>query len=211
MHPSTILTLFGFLAGGVLADNIYTFETTLQQSAQLLKRQQSAAFVPTGRSGKGRDCEDAFGPGKLECGNSRKCFNPTRKESCCYGKYTCPTGSFCLTEGKCCPDGIDPVTCAMEQGVMLPIDFDQDAATRSAPSAPTTTPVGVHEGGNGTFPQPTATTTGARGTGSLRPTSSASSTGSAPIFSGAAQSNHGQVGGLAAMAVAFLGVLGNLI
>ncbi len=87
MHPSTILTLLGFMAGSVLADNIYTFEGDLQKSAQLWKR-QSQAFTPISETRRGRNCQEAFGAGALQCGDSRprKCYLPADNESCCYSQ-----------------------------------------------------------------------------------------------------------------------------
>lgn len=49
----------------------------------------------------------------------------------------CPSGSFCLVKGYCCPDGVDPKTCAFNNGVELPDDFNLTSASK--PAAPVAT------------------------------------------------------------------------
>lgn len=55
----------------------------------------------------------------------------------------CPAGSFCLVKGYCCPDGIDPKTCAINNNVELPADFNIASATKQAPPAATETTASV--------------------------------------------------------------------
>ncbi|KAL2050461.1 hypothetical protein ABVK25_009295 [Lepraria finkii] len=52
----------------------------------------------------------------------------------------CPGGSFCLTQGYCCPDGDDPATCASQFGVTLSSGFipGQTVAVGTASSAAST-------------------------------------------------------------------------
>jgi len=81
----------------------------------------SEAFKPNGTEGIGATCAEAWGDGFLSCGSGNECYNPGLKESCCEETYACSTGSFCLTDGWCCPDGIDPETCAKNNDVPWPI------------------------------------------------------------------------------------------
>jgi hypothetical protein len=39
----------------------------------------------------------------------------------------CPGGSFCLTQGYCCPNELDPSTCALNNGVSLSAGFNTEA------------------------------------------------------------------------------------
>jgi hypothetical protein len=52
-------------------------------------------------------------------------------------KDGCPGGSFCLTQGYCCPNGEDPSTCALNNGVTLSAGFNTApvAATSAVPSS----------------------------------------------------------------------------
>ena len=59
-------------------------------------------------------------------GQTENCYDPTRGDSCCSNTWACPSGNFCLIENVCCPDGLDPATCAVDNGVSLPADFSID-------------------------------------------------------------------------------------
>ncbi|KAK1753160.1 hypothetical protein QBC47DRAFT_53380 [Echria macrotheca] len=106
----------------------------------LNKRQ---AFDPDETTGTGANCVDAFGPGYIECvpateTKPRLCVNPGLGETCCDAKWGCPGGSFCLVQDLCCPNGLDPKTCAIQNSVELPPDFSAPAT--SPPSSVTAAP-----------------------------------------------------------------------
>ncbi|KAI4212929.1 MAG: hypothetical protein LQ351_004454 [Letrouitia transgressa] len=100
-----------------------------------LRVRQDQSFTPTTSFGTGDTCEDAFGAGYILCGEI--CYNPGIGQTCCTSgdDYPCPSQSFCLIEGLCCPDGVDPQTCAADNGVELPADFGTSppATTGSSP------------------------------------------------------------------------------
>lgn len=108
-------------------------------TTSLFRRQ---AFDPTESTGTGANCVEAFGSGYVECvpeteTDARLCVNPDLGETCCDNKWGCPADSFCLVQDLCCPTGLDPATCASENGVTLPSDFGepQTSAPVSAPSS----------------------------------------------------------------------------
>ncbi|PLB50827.1 hypothetical protein P170DRAFT_463913 [Aspergillus steynii IBT 23096] len=75
-------------------------------------KRQSEAFVPGTTPG----CPDDW----PMCGTSGICYNPKQGQTCCPGgKYACPSNSFCLQDPYCCPDGLDPETCAQRYGITL--------------------------------------------------------------------------------------------
>lgn len=124
------------------------------------------------------------------------CYLPSRGDVCCdpSSEWACPGGNFCLVDGLCCPDGLDPETCARDNGVTLPSDFNTSpaAASTPAPSTPAasstgysfSTPVAPYPttAGNTTVVVPTGTT------GGVTPTAS-----SPPVFSGVANRIEGGV------------------
>jgi hypothetical protein len=126
MH-SQFFTLASLLLGSAVALN------------NLKVRQGDApdeAFKPGSSSALGATCEDAWGAGFISCGTGNECYNPALGESCCQDTYACGTGSFCLTDGWCCPDGIDPETCAKNNDVPWPIVAAAAAPASSSSAAP---------------------------------------------------------------------------
>jgi len=92
------------------------------------------AFDPTETSRPGANCVEAFGEGYIECvpatdTTNRLCINPDLGQSCCSNRWGCPEDSFCLIEPLCCPNGLDPATCAAQNSVTLPADFSVSAST----------------------------------------------------------------------------------
>ena len=105
---------------------------TLANGAELFRRQDSQAFDFIPSFGFGEDCTDSFGENYEWCGpeDARYCYDPTIGDICCFDKedpWACPKGSFCLVDGFCCPDGLDPTSCAADEGVSLPADFSIDS------------------------------------------------------------------------------------
>jgi hypothetical protein len=83
-------------------------------------------------------------------GKNRLCYNPNMGQTCCSNNWACPSGSFCLVTGSCCPNvssrhvfevleldtncliqGQSPQTCANQNGVTISSDFQ----------VPTTAPI----------------------------------------------------------------------
>lgn len=83
----------------------------------VLEKRQDQQFQPTTTTATGDTCADAFGAGYETCreatdSTNRLCYNPSIGQTCCSNQYACPSGSFCLNSGNCCPNGLDPNTCA---------------------------------------------------------------------------------------------------
>lgn len=90
----------------------------------------------------------------------------------------CPAGSFCLVKGYCCPDGVDAETCAIDNGVELPDDFNISSATKPAPPAATETTASVEVSSAPATVTPIATV--------VPPFPIPSGTGRSPVASGTA-------------------------
>ncbi|KAI9861146.1 MAG: hypothetical protein M1824_002644 [Vezdaea acicularis] len=130
MHFISVSTaVLGLAVGSAMANA--PISKILRRSAQ------GDAFIPGSTTGQGATCADAFGAGYISCGSGIECYNPDAGQSCCadQGGYPCPADSFCLVQGYCCPAGEDPATCAINNGVTLPSDFNT-APLPSATPAP---------------------------------------------------------------------------
>ncbi|KAL2822914.1 hypothetical protein BJX63DRAFT_1420 [Aspergillus granulosus] len=153
----------------------------------LSKRQGGESFQP--------DTIPSDCTGLPICGSSGICYDTSLGESCCPdGTWACPGGSFCLQDGYCCPDGLDPESCAAELGITLTSSEPEPTTTTTSSSS---TPV---------IPTYTETTT-------TPPPSSSSAipptdTDVPPEFTGAANTH--AFGGAAAV-LGGLGVIGNLL
>jgi len=208
MH-SHFFTLATLLVGGAVAAENWA---SINYDISALKvRQGASSFIPGQTSGQGETCAEAFGPNYVQCGTDNDCYDPTAKESCCSEGYPCPADSFCLTAGYCCPDGMDPATCAKEHGVTLPASTGYSSSTAyssaSSSEAPVTTTYATSVGTVTVCPTskpcPSLSTTKAgNGTVTLSPTNP-------PPFTGAG-SPQNVVGGAAAL-LGFLGLLQNLL
>ncbi|KAL9619712.1 MAG: hypothetical protein Q9160_005732 [Pyrenula sp. 1 TL-2023] len=174
-------------------------------SVRSLVERQDQSFQPGTNFGSGATCADAFGSGFVQCGTGNKCFNPSGGESCCSNSYPCPSGSFCLIDGYCCPNGIDPQTCAINNGVSLPAGFTPGGATTPASTPPASTPTTTP---TTTTPPPVYTPPGGSNY-TYHPSGSLTGSSSVTYFTGGAVA-HSLAGG-AGLAVAFFGFLGNLI
>ncbi|KAL3456044.1 hypothetical protein BJX64DRAFT_297054 [Aspergillus heterothallicus] len=162
---------------------------------------------------------ESFQPGTIPgscgdwpiCGTSGICYNPERGDTCCPdGTWACPGGNFCLQDGYCCPDGLDPATCAEQNGITLtsstaeptPTETSSSSTEDEEPTATTTstssTPVIP------TSSETTATTPPPSSSSAVPPTD----TEVPPEFTGAANAH--AIGGAAAV-LGGLGVLGNLL
>ncbi|KAI9755767.1 MAG: hypothetical protein M1815_004662 [Lichina confinis] len=169
MHSrNVVLAVAALLAGNALAAQ----KSAVRSVHSLFRRQDydSQAFQPGSESRIGDTCEEAGGAGYINCGpaSEKKCFNPDAGDTCCEnGGWVCTTQSFCLVENWCCPDGLDPASCAAERGVTLPEGFSattNDAAVAEATTEETTeTTTEVTstkyptEHANTTYPAPTGT------------------------------------------------------
>ncbi|KAK3309284.1 uncharacterized protein B0T15DRAFT_491806 [Chaetomium strumarium] len=161
-----------------------------------MSKRQGGAFDPDEQTGRGDTCIEAFGPGYIECRpesatENSLCINPDEGQSCCQNLWGCPADSFCLVDGLCCPTGLDPETCASENGVDLPPNFGISTAppieetatstrtTRVSTAAPDTTSTPDSETTSEpatTTSAPTTSRTGGNGT-TTRTTSPSSSSG----------------------------------
>ncbi|KAL8653497.1 MAG: hypothetical protein Q9226_003829 [Calogaya cf. arnoldii] len=123
MHSLSI----ALFAAGALAGNLKLNQLVPRE----LQVRQSEAFAPTTNFGQGATCVDAFGSGYIDCNGV--CYNPNEDQTCCPGNgdgYPCPSESFCLNvNGLCCPDGLDAATCAAQNGVSLPANYNSATAS----------------------------------------------------------------------------------
>ncbi|OJJ56132.1 hypothetical protein ASPSYDRAFT_92325 [Aspergillus sydowii CBS 593.65] len=175
--------------GSLLAAQAVVADNTLQLSHVLSKRQDQS-FVP--------DTTPGCPSGWPMCGTSNVCYSPSRGDTCCPdGTWACPSGTFCLQQGRCCPDGIDPETCAENEGITL---------TSSSTSEPTSAPQPT-ESQSSTSSRPVIPT-GTTSTGAPTGTPPASSSPAPPEFTGGANTH--LVGGAAAV-LGGLGMIGNLV
>ncbi|OJJ05073.1 hypothetical protein ASPVEDRAFT_44616 [Aspergillus versicolor CBS 583.65] len=182
---ASIIALGSLLAAqAVVADNNMPVH-------RVLSKRQDQSFVPPTTPGCPSDWP--------MCGTSNICYDPTRGDTCCPdGTWACPGGNFCLQQGRCCPDGIDPETCAENEGITLtsstsePTSAPEPTETTSSTSSRPVIPTGTTE-------TPTGTPTG---------TPPASSSPAPPEFTGGANAH--LVGGAAAV-LGGLGMIGNLV
>ncbi|SPO06365.1 uncharacterized protein DNG_09054 [Cephalotrichum gorgonifer] len=105
--------------------------------------QRRQAFDPDEETLPAEFCTD-FGPTYIECvpesgSEAKLCIDPAAGESCCDNKWGCPAASFCLIQDLCCPDGLDPATCAEQNNVTLPPDFGETPLPTAGPK-PTESP-----------------------------------------------------------------------
>ncbi|KAL4886592.1 hypothetical protein BJY04DRAFT_177981 [Aspergillus karnatakaensis] len=156
----------------------------------LLKRQGGEAFIP--------GTEEGCDPSLPICGTSGICYDTALGESCCPGgTWACPGGSFCLQDPYCCPDGLDPETCAEQFGITLDptTTAEPTSTTESSSSSSSSTSVPVIPTSSET---PTTTPS---------PTHTPTDPTDPPMHTGAANKI---VGGAAAL-FGGLGVLGGLL
>ncbi|KAH6857465.1 hypothetical protein BKA58DRAFT_450033 [Alternaria rosae] len=103
---------------------------------------------PVNQCGIGDTCEASCGTGYLLCSDPDTflCYNPDMQETCCEAgssaSWGCPNGDYCLIDGWCCPQGLDPQACALSLSVSLPATFVGPTATISLSNmtSPITTP-----------------------------------------------------------------------
>ncbi|KAF8535681.1 hypothetical protein BDD12DRAFT_854372 [Trichophaea hybrida] len=193
------------------------------KARSLVERQSDQSFVPDTNPLSGTCAEN----GLQDCIKNVLCFDPSQGQTCCHSKWGCPTGSFCLIDGKCCPDGLDPQKCAAENGVTLPADFTTETASSPLPAPTDVTTV------DSITPKPKTTSPPKKFTGttiasvtstptissppavytnkSMYTNVSSSPTISSPsaVFTGGA--NGQAMCGLVAAAVVALGLVGNIV
>jgi len=178
-----------FLVAVLVAESLAHGGLQLGQS-QVVKRQGGSAFVPGTTPGCPADWP--------YCGSSGICYSPARGDVCCPGgTYACPGGSFCLIDSYCCPNGLDPASCAQQHGVTLPPSYASSAAP--APSTPAVSPSGAAPG---------ASSSASLSVYGTAPTSTQTAKPTTPLFTGAASQNI--VGG-AAVVLGAVGLLGNFL
>ncbi|KAL3449961.1 hypothetical protein BJX65DRAFT_305425 [Aspergillus insuetus] len=161
----------------------------------LSKRQGGESFQPETIAS---DCSDL-----PMCGTSGYCYDPSIGQTCCPdGTWGCPSETFCLQDGYCCPDGLDPETCAEQNGITLTSsDPEPTTTSSSSSSSSSSTPVIPT-----TTSEPPATTPPPSSSSAVPPTST--DTDVPPEFTGAANAH--VLGGAAAV-LGGLGVIGNLL
>ncbi|KAI4256317.1 MAG: hypothetical protein L6R42_006297 [Xanthoria sp. 1 TBL-2021] len=216
MHSfSIVLFAAGALAGNLKLNQILPRE---------LQVRQSEAFQPTTSFGSGATCADAFGSGYIDCNGV--CYNPNEDQTCCPGNgdgYPCPSESFCLNVGGlCCPDGLDAATCAAQNGVSLPADYNSATSAISGSTTVASSTVSAVEStitdtSSAFVPSTTATTIATpyptTGNATVHPGTGVAPTGTgaggSPVpFTGSA--SNVKVGG-AGLAAGFLGVVAMLL
>jgi len=123
MHSITF-TIISLIASTISATSLNLNEFSKRQDA----------FVP------GTTTVESCTDGWIPCG-SDECILPSRGDVCCSEGYGCPGESFCLTQGFCCPNGEDPATCALSNGVTLSAGFNTSpvAASSAPPTATAST------------------------------------------------------------------------
>ncbi|KAI1925736.1 hypothetical protein LOZ65_002778 [Ophidiomyces ophidiicola] len=176
---------------------------------------KDSSFAPGTSPGTGKSCGDAFGAGFSECAASGVCYSAAEGDTCCKEGYACPVGSFCLTAGKCCPNGLSVEECAVKLSISIKPTLNSkmpqqpSVITNQAPSP--SSPAAVHP------PVIVVTTTicpyptgrpNMTTTSTIIPTVSTVPT-DAPIFTGAANPQSSVQG--AVFVVALLGFLRNFL
>ncbi|KAL8756726.1 MAG: hypothetical protein Q9184_004399 [Pyrenodesmia sp. 2 TL-2023] len=134
MH-SLGLTATALFAAGALAGNLNQIlprELRVRQDPNQVQGEDQS-FVPTITDiEQAASCADAFGAGYFQCSNTNSCYNPGLGGSCCErngdSPYTCPPGSYCLIDNRCCPNGLSAETCAERFDITLPQGFSTDTA-----------------------------------------------------------------------------------
>ncbi|KAA8648444.1 hypothetical protein EYZ11_000379 [Aspergillus tanneri] len=198
---SSLLLLTPLLASQVLAVQSGVHIAGME----IFKRQSdSEAFVPNTTPG----CPDSW----PTCGTSGICYNPNEGQTCCPGgKYACPSGSFCLQDPYCCPNGLDPETCAKRYGITLtpsspePTETDQPTEpTASVPSPSSSSSASIP-----VIPRPTSSTSSSPVSSSSAHSTAPTASPSSPLFTGGANARE-MIGG-AAIVLGGLGFLGNMI
>ncbi|KAL9635656.1 MAG: hypothetical protein Q9204_002545 [Flavoplaca sp. TL-2023a] len=159
MHSlSVALFAAGALAGNLKLHQLVPRELQIRQSGD------SQAFNPSTSFGQGESCADAFGSGYIDCNGV--CYNPDEDQTCCSGGgdgYPCPAESFCLNvDGLCCPEGLDPASCAAQFGVELPAESESTSpiagSTTVASSTVSAVESSVTDTSSAFVPSTTATT-----------------------------------------------------
>ncbi|KAI9044692.1 uncharacterized protein KD926_011662 [Aspergillus affinis] len=152
---SSLVLLTPLLAGQGLAAH---FGSHLAEMEIFKRQSDSEAFVPGTTPG----CPSNW----PMCGTSGICYNPKQGQTCCPGgKYACPANSFCLQAPYCCPDGLDPETCAQRYGITLSPSSTEEPVPEptdtSVPTEPTPEPTDTVEPtvSQPTGPEPTDTVT----------------------------------------------------
>lgn len=124
--------------------------------------------------GNGDTCEESCGAGYLLCSDPDTflCYNPQLAHTCCEPGSAascewftngvvsvilcshifpggCPNGDYCLIDGWCCPNSLDPQACALSFSISLPATFVGPTATpvvsdvTSAVATPTSASISV--------------------------------------------------------------------
>jgi len=187
------LAFVALLVGEALAQDGFT-----HLNPGSLVRRQGQGFVPGTTPGCPSDWPF--------CGTSGICYLPSRGDTCCPGgTYACPGGSFCLVEPYCCPNGLDPQSCAEQHGITLPAGYS------GATQPPASTPSLVATGAS-TLPAVIPTPPPAfqnSTTGGVPTVLTVPTTSSNPLFTGGASSQN-ILSGAAALA-GVVGLLGNIL
>ncbi|PUU82621.1 hypothetical protein B9Z19DRAFT_1154330 [Tuber borchii] len=105
---------------------------------RLLARQNTAtatAFKPPVTSSFYGSCKSH---GWGQCGSL--CIDSKNGATCCNPRisYRCIPGTYCLFDGLCCPNEVDPETCASNSGLKLPASFSRPAKYPSSTQASST-------------------------------------------------------------------------
>lgn len=134
------------LATTTIAHQLNDRHLHFHEARHVLDKRQDQQFSPTTTTATGDTCADAFGAGYETCREAtattnRLCYNPSVGQSCCSNSWACPSGSFCLTSGNCCPNGLDPNTCAAIISSSSAAQASSSAVKAVVPSTNSTTTV----------------------------------------------------------------------
>jgi len=209
MHTFVLKAL---VASATIANVVMASNSKL--GAIVFKRQ---AFDPTETSGSGANWGAAVGEGYVECSDAgatenRLCINPSAGETCCDHVWGCPSESFCLIDGLCCPAGEDPATCAVDNSVTLPPGFTIPTVAPLSPASETavasSTSVAAISSTTGLYPSGSVSYTASPTYANATITASATPS----LYTGAASPLRvGIVGGVIGVFVGVVGMAGNML
>ncbi|KAL4803040.1 hypothetical protein BDV18DRAFT_146165 [Aspergillus unguis] len=107
-----LLFLASLLAGQSIATETRSRSSLLKRDDSDNNNNNDSAFVPRVTPGCPHDWP--------VCGSSGVCYSPADGQVCCPGgTYACPSSSFCLADGYCCPSDLSPDACARNYGLTL--------------------------------------------------------------------------------------------
>ena len=85
MHSRLFAVAALFASGALAAESWVKIESSTIHALRDLRVRQGTdeSFKPPTTGGYGDSCADAFGPGHIECADSKICYNPDEGQTCC--------------------------------------------------------------------------------------------------------------------------------